>query len=302
VLGVTPSSVQVMLDPLITKIVPVTIDYGQPPSNVDIGIQRADPSTVTVTGQQSIVEQVVAARADVVIQPSGLNIDQDVTLVPVDEVGNARSPLGTSPTTARIRIQVLSEPETRTLPINPVITGTPAAGFELASVAVTPTTALVEGDADPLAALAGLDTQPVSISGLSETETFATDLTLPEDIARVTDEPITVTVTFRPVTESRSFTTGLALAGEGSGLIYAPAVDRVLLVIGGSPPDLDALAARGPVATLDVAGLEPGTYDVAVAADLPSGLTLVTASPQTVSVTVVAAAVPSVSPTSSAAP
>jgi YbbR domain-containing protein len=223
--------------------------------------------------------------------------------VPVDALGNPRSPVDTSPTTARIRVQVLAEPETRTLPINPVITGTPAAGFELASVSVSPTAMLVEGEADPLAAVAGLDTTPISISGLSETTEFETDLALPDDIARVNDDPITVTVTFRPVTESRSFTAGITTTGQGPGLTYDFSVDRVLLVIGGSPPDLDALtAADGPVATVDVTGLAPGTYDVPVSATLPPDVTLVTASPSTVSVTIAAPAAPSASPASSPAP
>ena len=43
---------------------------------------------------------------------------------------------------------------------------------------------------------------------------------------------------------------------------------------------------------LDVTGIEPGTYDVPVTAELPSGVTLVAASPETVSVTVSAAAAP----------
>ncbi len=302
ILGVTPDFVPITLDPLITKIVPVIIDYGAPPDNVEVGIERAEPSTVTVTGPQSIVQQVAAARAVVVIQPSGINVDEDVALVPVDVLGNARSPAEPSPATARIRVQVLSEPETRILPINPVITGTPAAGFELASVSVTPPATSVAGDADPLAAIGGLDTLALSISGLSETTTFDTDLALPDDLARVNDDQITVTITFRPVTESRNFTTGVDTVGERPGLTYEVAVDRVLLVIGGSPPDLDAFAAGDPVATLDVAGLDPGTYDVPVSTELASGLTLVAASPPTVSVTVAAVAVPSTSPASSPAP
>ena len=42
--------------------------------------------------------------------------------------------------------------------MNPVISGDPAAGFEIASVTVDPPTALVEGDADQLAELVRVDT------------------------------------------------------------------------------------------------------------------------------------------------
>jgi YbbR domain-containing protein len=205
-----------------------------------------------------------------------------------------------APTTARISIRVFSEPETRTLPVSPVVTGTPAAGYEIDEITVEPATVLVEGDADPLAALARVDTEPVSVSGLSETQTFDTELALPEGIEAVDAVPVRVTVTFRPITESRSYTVGLQVAGAEPGLTYTPNASSVLLSVAGNPAALDTLSAESTLAQLDVTGLEPGTYDVPVTAELPSGVTLVAASPPTVSVTVSAAAAPT--PATSAAP
>jgi YbbR domain-containing protein len=291
ILSVTPSTVEVRLDEITVKTVPVTIDFGTPPENVEVGRQAAVPSTVLVRGPNSTIQQVVAVRATVVIQPSGLNVDQDVGLIPVDAVGNAVDLVAVEPSTARISIDVFTERDSRSLPINPVLTGTPAAGFEIASVTVQPQTELVEGDADPLAELAALDTESISISGQSETQVVEAELALPEGIGRLTDEIITVTVTFRPITESRSFTAGLGLTGARGDLIYTLGADRVLLVIGGSPRDLDGLvAADGPLATVDVTGLDPGTYDLAISADLATGLTLVAVTPPTVAVTIEAPA------------
>jgi YbbR domain-containing protein len=233
------------------------------------------------------VDIVVAALASVSIQRGGLDVDQDVTLIPVDRLGEARSPVDVSPATARIQVQVFSAPSSRTLKVNPVITGTAAAGFEIDTVTVEPQTALVEGDEDALEATASLDTEPLSISGRSETVTFETELALPDGIEQIEQDPIRVTVTFRAVTESRTYIAGLAAIGGPPNAQYAFSSDRVQLVVGGSPPDLDALtAADGPVGTVDVTGLDPGTYDLEVSADLPAGLTLVAAIPSTVSVTI----------------
>ena len=66
----------------------------------------------------------------------------------------------------------------------------------------------------------------------------------------------------------------------------------MLLSVAGNPAALDAVSAETTLAQLDVTGLEPGTYDVPVTAELPSGVTLV-ATPPTVSVTVTVAAAPS---------
>jgi YbbR domain-containing protein len=300
ILEVTPGIVTVQLDPLITKIVPVEIERGEVPENLEVGTETATPSTVTVSGPKTIVDQVVAARADVVIQDSGIDVDEDVALVPVDAVGDARSPADVSPTTARVSIRVFSEPVTRTLAVSPVVTGTPAAGFEIDEITVDPSTVFVEGDADPLASLARVDTAPVSVSGLSDTQTFETELVLPDGIEAVDPVPVQVTVSFRPITESRSYTVGLQVVGVEPGVSYAPNASSVLLSVAGNPAALDTLTAESTLAQLDVAGLEPGTYDVPITAELPSGVTLVAASPPTVSVTVTAAAAPS--PATSPAP
>jgi YbbR domain-containing protein len=302
VLEVQPSTVEIRLEAIVEKVVPVTVDRGTIPEGLDLGEVRTDPETVVVTGPESIVRDVVAARANVVIQASGIDIDQDVSLLPVDALGDARSPVDVSPATARIQIPVFSDRQTRSVPVNPVVTGTPAAGFEIASITFEPSVVLVEGDADALVDLVRADTEPISTSGLSESTTFDVGLALPDGIDLVADGPVVVRVTLRPVTESRSFTAGLTLVGSRSDLIYDLSTDRVLLTVGGSPANLDGLQGSGVAGTLDVADLEPGTYDVTVTADLGSGVTLIASSPAIIVVTIAAPAAPSPSPTPTAEP
>jgi hypothetical protein len=78
----------------------------------------------------------------------------------------------------------------------------------------------------------------------------------------------------------------------------------VLITVGGSTADLDRLAGGTLVADLDVTGLDAGSHDVPVTADLPAGVTLVGASPANVTVTVRAPgpASPTPTPTTTASP
>jgi hypothetical protein len=84
----------------------------------------------------------------------------------------------------------------------------------------------------------------------------------------------------------------------GPDLAYRPAIDRVLLTVGGTLEALDAVDPAGIAALLDVAGLGPGTTAVTVTARLPAGVSFVAASPPEVTVTVtpVATPAPTVSP------
>ena len=292
VLGSDPSLTTIELDQLVPQPgVPVKVVHGPVPDGLTLGTITVDPATVTVSGAASIVSKVDAVRADVVIQSSGIDIDQEVQLIPVDKLGNALSPLDVTPATARVTIPVFSDRQSRTLPINPIVTGTPAAGFEIDSVTVDPQVALVAGDADQLSILTRVDTAPVSMTGVSSNETVEVRLALPAGVVAVGDETIKVSITVRPVTATRTFDAGLRLVGARSDLTYTLGTDRVLVTIGGSTADLDRLEGATLVVDLNVTGLKAGVHDTPVTANLPTGTTLVAASPPSVAVTITEAAV-----------
>jgi YbbR domain-containing protein len=293
VLGYDPAFATVALDELKSIDVAVKVVHGTVPDGLTLGTTTVDPQTVTVTGAAALIAQVDAVRADVTIQSTGIDVDEDAQLVPIDKLGNALSPLDVNPPTARVVIPVFSDRQSRTLPVNPIITGNPAAGFEIESVTVDPLVALVAGDADQLAELNQVDTDPIPMTGVSADEVVVTKLALPTGVVAVNDTPIRVSIKIRPVTATRTFSAGLDLVGDSADLAYALSVDRVLLTIGGSTADLDRLSGATLVATLDVAGLKAGVHDVTVTANLPTGTTLVAADPATVKVTITDLASPS---------
>ena len=296
VLGFVPDTATVELDQLTSRDVRVEVVHGAVPDGLTVGPTTVDPETVTVTGASALVAKVDAVRADVTIQSTGIDVDEEAQLVAVDKLGNAVSPVDVSPPTARVVIPVFSDRQSRTLPVNPILTGNPAAGFEIESVAVDPLVALVAGDADQLAQLTQVDTDPIPMIGVSADEVVQVKLALPTGVVAVSDAPVTVSIKVRPVTGTRTFSAGLDLVGDTADHAYALSTDRVLITIGGSTADLDRLSGATLVATLDVTGLDAGVHDVPVTANLPTGTTLVAADPATVKVTITAIAPASPAP------
>jgi YbbR domain-containing protein len=286
VVGFQPSEVTVDLDRLGTKLVDVEVEHEQAPEGLELGEVTIDPSRVEVFGPASVIDRVTAARASVVIQPSGIDVDQDINLVAVDELGEAVGQVELDPRAAHVTIPVFSDREQRTLPVNPVISGDPAAGFEIAAVTVDPPVVLVEGDADQLAELVRVDTVLISMTGVSSDRTVTVPLALPTGVLAVGDVQISVSITLRPVTATRTFSAGVRFTGAGRGLSYDVDVDRLVVTIGGSVADLDRLSGIALVADLDVSGLQPGTETVPVTFQLPTGTTLVSVTPSTVEVTI----------------
>ena len=151
VLDWSPRQISVRLDPLTSKFVPVQVDQGVRPPGLQVNPPFVDTQQVTVSGTQSAVSQVVAALARVRIDPSGVNVDQQVDLIPIDirglEVGQVRL----QPSSVHVTILVGNQLTSRPLPINALVTGTPAIGFELKGVTIDTPTVTLEGDADILA-------------------------------------------------------------------------------------------------------------------------------------------------------
>ena len=286
VLGFEPQVVTVDLDRIANKTVEVDVDRGEVPTNLEVGTTTVTPRQVQVIGPASVISRVVAARASVQIQTSGIDVDQDVELVAVDDIGNAVAQVRLEPTTARVTIPIFSDRLSKTLPISPQITGTPAAGFELSAASVSPRFVTVEGDVDELQALLTIDTAPISVSGFSSSQEVDVPLVLPTGVVALDVQNVRVSIVVRAVTASRSFEVGLRMVGSRPGFAYTTNVDRVLITVGGSVADLDRLIASTLVVDLDVSALGVGTSQVAATANLPAGVTLVAASPPRVAVTV----------------
>lgn len=299
VLDVQPSRINIEIDQLASRSVPVIVDRGPTPSGLDVRDPVLSTDTVTVKGPASEVRRVDRAEARIQIDPSGIDFDRDVELIPVDALGNELAPVDVEPTTVRVRIAVFTDRETRPLPVKPNITGTPAAGFEVAGVAVQPLVLSVEGDADQLAGLTSVDTAPVSISGATGNVSTSVGLALPTGVLSLGGETVRVTISIRQVTATRDFSAGIVLTGARSDRVYSLSTNQVLVTLGGSIAQLDGLEGRSFSVQAPVAGLEPGRHEVAVVANLPAGLALVSASPPSVVVTV---ALPPPSAAPSAAP
>ena len=292
-----PPEVRITLDPIKTRAdIPVKVVPGPIPPGLDVREPVVDPTTVSVTGPESIVDQVVRVEANVIIESTGLDIDQDIELVPVDSVGDRLTPVDVEPPTAHVTIAVFKQAESRPLPVTPVLSGAPAAGYEVTGISVNPQIVSVEGDADAILGLSEAPTEPIQINGVTQDVTQSVGLALPEGVqpAGGSDVKVQVTVSIRPVVGSRSYDAGIITTGGAVGLDYHLSTTHAIALVGGPAADLDRLEAAQFFLLAPVGGLGPGQHEVTLTANLPVGLTLVSVDPPTVIVTV--------TPSSSASP
>ena len=299
----TPATERVELDRNETRSVPVEVEAGEIPDGLETGepeLSELD-AQVEVRGPASVVSRVDRALARIAIDPSGIDFNQPVELVAVDIEGQ---PVGTgrlelSPEIISVRVDVETVETTKTVPVQTDITGTPAPGYALEAFSVNPSTVTLRGLPEALTGVTEVLTEPLDISGESETLTFEAALILPEgtQLARTTQEPVvTVEAAIVPSVGSRTFVVGLVCQGAGLNGCQ-PAIQQVTLTLGGPSDVLRSLGAADLTPTLDVTGLAPGTYNVTpVAPSLPDGVEILQLAPGTVSVRVVAPALPTPTP------
>ncbi|OGO55169.1 MAG: hypothetical protein A2V85_16490 [Chloroflexi bacterium RBG_16_72_14] len=298
ILDFRPQSIQVILDQSIPKVVHVVVDRGSPPAGLDIGEETVEPSSVTVTGPSAAVNRVVAARASALIDGSGIDVDREVEVDAIDAAGEIVTGVKIEPRTVHVTIPIFTNKESRTLPVNPVLTGTPAAGFRIARIEFEPLVVSVEGDGDQLAELVRADTEPVGVFGATSDVEMTVLLALPPGVLPLGSTSVKVTVVIEPVTETRTFGVGLRLDGMRPGFRYAAELDPILLTLFGSVADLDVLGSAPIVIGLNVSALGPGTHEVPVVPSVPSGVTVAAISVETVTVTVLEPPSPSPEPAS----
>ena len=294
-----PRGINVQLDPLKQYEVPVTVNPGKPPANLDVRLPaQLSQRFVTVYGPDSIVKNVVAAQADVLIDPSGVPVDRDVPLIPVDQLGNRVSPVRVEPSTVHVTIAVFSNAQKKTLAVNPAVTGTPPNGYEVDTITVTPTTVVVEGNPDQLATMTRADTASIPIGGATSQIDTDVELALPAGVLPIGPTTVHVTITLKAETGTRTFEAGLLPVGRQANLDYRFTTLTVFVVVAGPIADLDRLDPSSFTVPLDRTGLGPGVHQVTPEPNLQAGLGLLSIDPAvvTVTVTAIASAPPSGAP------
>jgi YbbR domain-containing protein len=280
-----PQQVAVRLDPIIVRTVPVTVDRGGVPEGLDLGEPQLEAATVSVRGASSLVQNVREAVARVLIDPNAINVDADVPLIAVDARGDAVQPVDIEPEEVHVRIRVEEQRRTRALPVVPRFAGALPSGYEARAVTVTPPVVNVAGGAALLGQLDSVPTQPISLAGRTTDLLVNVGLALPQNAIAVDASRVRVSVDVVPRRGSRSFTTGLTLAGARPDRAYRVAAPSVLVTLAGTLSVLERLDPASLRASLDVSRLALGTRELPVVVTPPRGTAVVSVSPPRVRVT-----------------
>ena len=298
VLGFTPTTVTVALDRLAERTVRVEVDTGDVPEGLAISAPRTSHDEVIASGPESQLGRVDHAVARVQIFESGIDVrEAQVPLVPVDVDGREVESVELEPATIQVEIDVRAVETSKTVPIRPVLTGSPADGFQVNAVTVEPAVVTIFGLPDVVEEVTDVTTEPVAVGGASANLELEATLELPEG-TRTADDALApvVTVVIRASIVTRTFLVGVICDGAPSGSACLPQQAQLSATLRGPADRLADLDPADLTPTLDASGLGPGSHTLTPIFALPDGVTLVSVSPGTVTVQIVPPATPSPAP------
>jgi YbbR domain-containing protein len=277
VLESAPLEVSVILDRLGVRQIRVVVDRGDVPPGLEIGPPTVMPATVEAQGPESRLQLVTRALARVRIDPSGIDVSEQVDLVPVDANGEPVSAVELSPASASVQIEVSTAETSRTVPVVPDLEGNPPPGLILASVTSDPATVTVFGPPDVLADLASVSTEPVDLSTVTADATIDVGLVLPDGTRLADGSEATVSLSLNVDTElaSRTILAGPVCQNVGAGLTCQPGVSQIPITVSGTRAAIAALTPAQVTPVLNMAGLGEGPHQVTPTVSLPSGISLV---------------------------
>lgn len=284
-----PDEIEVLIEEQVTRDIPVELDIRGGVARGHIqGDPLIDPPFITVVGPASSVEQLDFALATVFLNEARETNVGEHRPIFYDQRGRVASTSGLELSTEQIQVTIPVEESAGFADklITVDWTGEPAPGYRILNVSVDPPSVLVEGLPARLNALTRLSTEPIDITGLTESFTQQAALELPAGVSLDQDQEIFVTIDIEPILTTDIKERDVEILGLSSDMVAATDPEQVRVVLFGPLAALDSLVDDDVRVTVDVFGLISGTHSLEPVVDIPErGVEVRSIRPGSVSVT-----------------
>jgi YbbR domain-containing protein len=303
---VIPELVEVTLESLLTRTFPVKIDVtGEPAVGYQKGRLVTEPSSVTVSGAASLVSQIEQVGAGLDISGVTETIERNVSLVAVDQQGEAVSGVNITPTEVSVTQPIFLQGGYRNVIVRVETVGQPADGYKLTNITVSPLNVVVfSSDPQLVNDLPGyVETEPVDLSGaIDDIDTYVS-IVVPEGVSMVGNQFVLVQVSIAAI----EGTLNMSLPVLPIGLLPIQAAlispETVDVILSGPVPILDAMTPEDVRVFVDVYDLELGIYQLEPQVEIiPDRVIVESVVPSTVEVEIIVAPTPTPSSTAAPAP
>ena len=290
ILEQSPERVELSLSNLISKSLPISIQVSGEPA---IGYQTSglswEGSSVTVTGQESNVQQVDTVVGSLDISGAKGSIVQSIQLEARDGSGEVIKGVILDPDSVQVSQSISLQGGYRNLAVNVTTVGVVEPGYRFTSITPAPPTVMVFSE-DPqlVESLPGyVNTMPLDLTGVDDYLETILELDLPEGITVVGDPTVLVQVNVTALETNLVVTREIEVIGLRPGLEAQVSPDQVSVQISGPVPVLESLTLRDIRVVVDLTDLDVGIHTLTPTVEiLPAEIIWEDISPTTVEVVI----------------
>ncbi|NPV89985.1 MAG: hypothetical protein HPY50_04325 [Firmicutes bacterium] len=288
VVSVKPAKLKIRLESWQEKQVPVeVVSNGKVKEGMQTLTPVVRPSQVIVRGGASALANLHKAYVTVDLKDAGSSLNEVLPVRLSDRSGNLnQGTLQASPPTVEVTIPVVKDRPGKMVTVTPVINGIPAAGFHQGQAWVEPATVKVFATPEVLNGVTRLNTEPISIQGAQGNLSQNVRLVLPPGVEAA--EPIQVAIQVSIISEKDVKNLNVPVKEEnlGTGLTATVQPTEVALKLNGPAGQLENLTAADLKASVNLAGLAAGEYQLMVNITAPNGINVLQTAPAEVKVVV----------------
>lgn len=212
IISVVPNTIDIALDPLIEKEVPVrVVPEGVPAEGFIIGAIKTDPEKIKIRAALGLFQR-ISSGVDAKISINGAkeSFEGDAYL---------SLPEGTQSATDRVKVSITIEQAetTKNVGVQVKTTGNPQDGYFVRGITTDPVTVEISGVRDTVASISAIDTSILNIQGLNAAKDADLQLQLPTGITS-TQKNIKTHIDIAPLEGTKELNATISLKNILDGL------------------------------------------------------------------------------------
>jgi YbbR domain-containing protein len=283
--GAPPGTVRVELKPLVSQVVPVSLDLvGVPPIGYEPSTPNVEPERVVVSGPEDLVSRVEAAVASVDLSGVVSDVRQTYSLVPRDDGGFIVAGVTLDPSSVDIEIAVEQKRFSRLVVVSPSLEGSPAAGYNVTAVELDPSSVTLLGPLELLNVTSFVVTDDIDITGATSDITRIVNIVGLARGVSVTSSTVTVRVSISAGEGEATFGVAPQWMGVASELRVVSVTSLVQVTLQGELPTLRNVSPDQVTVSVDLSGLAAGSHRLEPQVKALEGLQVADISPTSVEV------------------
>jgi len=258
----TPNKILVSIEKLVSKDVSINTKVeGSAAEGLVAGNIELTPSTVSVSGPESIVENITEVTALILLNGEEEDYEKIINLVAYSDSGEVIDNIVFNPGQVLAKVSIVKASNNKTVGVKVNTSGSPAENYFISKITVLPNTIDITGPNSVLQTINYIETETIDISNIIENLGISARLVIPRGTALQSGEESSVNILFtiEKADTSKTISTEIEFINIPDGLsMVSTSVSSINISIIGSQQVVNTLTGEDFTLEIDLSVFKEG--------------------------------------------